>query len=106
MPKNTVFSKFVYSTDDGSFVTQNDYYKRWVRYKEHAGIKSQVSPYELRHTFVSIFKDLPEGLMKPIVGHSVKMNTNKTYGHEVDGDLQKAANLMEERFSNLLKKES
>ena len=50
---------------------------------------SQASPYELRHTFVSIAKALPEGLLKTIVGNSEDMDTLGTYVHEVIGEVEK-----------------
>ncbi len=41
---------------------------------EYNGI-TVVTPYELRHTFVSIAKSLPAGMVKSIVGHSESMDT-------------------------------
>lgn len=41
---------------------------------EYNGI-TVVTPYELRHTFVSIAKKLPEGFVKTVIGHSKSMDT-------------------------------
>ena len=101
--KASTISKYVFPNNDGKNISQLEVYNRWKRYKEYVGIKSGATPYELRHTFVSIFKDLPEGLLKPIVGHSVNMDSYGTYGHEVSGDLQRAAELMQTRWGDIIK---
>lgn len=74
---------------------------RWYRYCDSNGIQ-RISLYELRHTFVSIVKTLPEGEIKPIVGHSKNMDTFGTYGHELTGDGDKAARKINEVFIDLL----
>lgn len=52
------------------------------------------TPYELRHTFVSLAKTLPEGEVKPLVGHSRQMDTFGVYAHLVQGeDVRTAAAL-------------
>lgn len=77
------------------------YRKSWLRYCEANNIP-YVSPYELRHTFVSIVKTLPDGTIRPLVGHSKSMDTFGIYGHEVKGELQKTAETVSEIFSKLL----
>ena len=53
-----------------------------------------VPPYNLRHTFVSLAKTLPEGQVKPLVGHSRQMDTFGIYAHLIHGeDVQTAADL-------------
>lgn len=81
--------------------SHNGYAKRWKRYCEHNGI-SAVTPYELRHTFVSVAKNLPAGQVKEIVGHSANMDTFGIYGHEVQGEKQQAANSLEAIFKGLI----
>lgn len=56
----------------------------------------------MRHTFISIVKNLPEGSVKGIVGHSKNMDTFGIYGHKFHGDDQKTANLIEDIFANIL----
>ncbi len=46
--------------------------------------------------------DLPKPLLKMIVGHSETMDTLGTYGHEVEGELQRAANILDDVFNQLL----
>ncbi|WP_159456288.1 tyrosine-type recombinase/integrase [Intestinibacillus massiliensis] len=77
------------------------YRKSWQRYCRANDIP-QITPYEMRHTFVSIAKNLSEGQIKPIVGHSQNMDTFGTYGHEVNGELQKTAQQLNALFLEIL----
>ena len=62
-----------------------------------------VTPYELRHTFISsIGKQLEVGDVKEIVGHSESMDTYGIYGHQFDGDSQRVANQMDAITSAIL----
>ncbi len=83
---------------------QDHYRSCWGRYCEHNGIP-YITPYELRHTFVSIAKKLSEGQIQPIVGHSKDMDTFGTYGHTLVGELEQTAeqlsNIFQEIFDNL-----
>lgn len=63
-----------------------------------------VVPYELRHTFVSIAKRLPEGLVKSIVGHSRDMDTFGVYGHAVAGDDDFTSEELQKVVEKVLKK--
>jgi len=47
-------------------------------------------------------EDLPLALMKPIIGHSVKMDTIRTYGHAVDGEAQRTANIIDQVYSRYI----
>lgn len=62
-----------------------------------------VSPYEMRHTFVSVAKNLAEGQIKSIVGHSKNMDTFGIYGHEVNSELQKTARDLDVIFAEIIK---
>lgn len=95
-------SEYVFPNEKGDHIRQSVSYDHWIRYREYNGLPD-ASPYELRHTFVSMVKDLPEGLLKAMVGHSVDMDTYRTYSHEVTGDMERAANLAQEVFSKILK---
>lgn len=81
--------------------SQSTYQKRWKRYCESNGIP-YITPYELRHTFVSMMKALPEGELKSLVGHSKNMDTWGVYGHELDGEKRRVAGKMEAIFEDLL----
>lgn len=77
------------------------YRKHLVSYCKQHHISS-ISPYELRHTSISIMQTLPEGLVKAVGGHSHSMDTFGVYGHDVQGDKTLTAQLLQERFTNLL----
>ena len=77
------------------------YYKRWQVYCRVNEIPP-VSAYEMRHTFVSIVKQLPAEYIKPIVGHSKSMDTFGVYGHTLAGEQERTANEIGRIFDNLL----
>lgn len=63
-----------------------------------------VTPYELRHTFVSMAKSLPEGMVKQIVGHSKDMDTFGIYGHFLEGDNEIVADELQKVFDKIIVK--
>lgn len=82
---------------------REEYYaRRWKIYCTANGIEP-VSPYELRHTFVSVVKRLPAGEVKPLVGHSQNMDTFGTYGHELEGEGESTAQAVNGLFEKLIK---
>lgn len=77
------------------------YRTRWGVYCAANGIP-HTSAYELRHTFVSVAKTLPEGEIKDLVGHSQNMDTFGTYAHALTGDAEHTAKSVERVFNKLL----
>lgn len=61
-----------------------------------------VTPYELRHTFVSAVKTLPEGYLKRLVGHSKDMDTYGVYSHEMTTDDAETAAMVQDIFKGIL----
>jgi len=80
------------------------YEKRWGKYCEHNRIP-HTTLYELRHTFVSVGKDLRNKL-KSVIGHYEDMDTFGTYGHEVQGEMESVADELQELFKRILDKET
>lgn len=78
------------------------YYYRWRIYCRVNELQA-VSPYELRHTFVSVVKTLPAGEVKPLVGHSADMDTFGVYGHALTGDAENTAQAVNSVFLRVLK---
>jgi len=73
---------------------------RWDKYRQGSG----VTMYGLRHTFISMTKhDLPESMIKQLVGHSQSMDTYGVYGHEIDSDAKRAAKILDRSFSKIMK---
>lgn len=83
-------SEWVFPSHSGTMPSQSSAKKSLDRISKKLG--THVSPYELRHTFISMVKnDLPEQMIKQIVGHSVAMDTFGTYGHAVNGEIERAS---------------
>ncbi len=81
------------------------YYDIWVRYCKSNNIDF-VSLYELRHTYISIIKNLPVGEVKSLVGHSADMDTYGVYGHTLNGEAEKTAANVSDIFDTLLNENS
>jgi len=82
-------------------VNPNKILWRWRTYREQYGLESNI--HEMRHTMISaVENDMPEPLLKRVVGHGKTMDTHGIYGHEVDGDLDRAAEICEEVFAKWL----
>lgn len=53
--------------------------------------------------FVSVVQnDVPLPLLKSMIGHSEDMDTSGVYGHTVNGDMERAANIVDDAFSRFL----
>jgi len=86
---------WLFAERDGSQASPSIAYKHWRAYSASQGLTATL--YGLRHTFVSLMKmDLPDAMMKAVVGHSKFMDTLKTYGHTVDGDMAKIRDQMDQ----------
>lgn len=91
-------SRFVFPDKDGNNISQKQYYLHWKRYCAANDIKEGNKPYELRHTFVSVNDEMPEGLKKMVMGHSKSMDTEGVYGHEKQNDKARAAGYIDAAF--------
>lgn len=77
--------------------------RSWTRFCQQNGMP-EFKLHELRHTAISMYKaDLPEELLKSVVGHSVHMDTYSVYGHEFGDDAQRAAACMDTVLDKVLK---
>lgn len=73
----------------------------WKRVKKNHGVNTVL--HELRHTYISIVKaDVPLEALKMMIGHSANFDTIPTYGHEIDGEAQRTALMVEEAFKRVL----
>ena len=102
--RHGILSPYLFPDKDGEPVSYGVFYDAWRRYCESNGIE-YVSLYELRHTYVSVNKEMPDGLKKSTVGHSRDMDTEGTYGHVMEGDMEKAAQYVDRAFNELLGEE-
>lgn len=90
-----IISPYIFPGKDGSIASERSVYKAWRHFCDVQGT-IKCSLYELRHTMVSINADVPDALLKPMVGHSARMDTRGTYGHEVAGQRERTANWVEQ----------
>ena len=98
--KQGIISPWVFPSEDGNQTDTNRLYKKWYTYRNQHKLESSL--HELRHTMVSIVKsDVPESLMKSVVGHSESMDTYGTYGHQVDDDARRASKMINDVFDRI-----
>ena len=96
-----ILSPYLFPDQYGDAMNHKNFYRAWGRYCDANGIP-KTSLYELRHTYVSVNKEMPDGLKDLVIGHSKDMDTNGTYGHEMAGDMEKAASYTEKAFAAIL----
>lgn len=96
-------SDWLFPDEDGVLPKYTIFKWRWDVYCKANGIRG-LNLYELRHTFVSIVQNLPEGYLKNLVGHSASMDTRGTYAHAQEGDAEKTAALVQDIFADYLPK--
>ena len=90
-------TQWIFCSPDGSMGNQSTMRNHWLKLKQERGLHGSV--YSLRHTFISMMKNvMPEQMIKDIVGHSVSMTTFETYGHLIDEDKAKAAEIIDLTF--------
>lgn len=96
-----IHSKWIFPDEWGERSDPNRAYKQWQFFCRTHGIQSSI--HEMRHTFISMVKnDLPEQMIKDLVGHSVDMDTFGVYGHVVNAEQERAKRLMDATFDRLL----
>ena len=106
LKQNGITSNFVFPNEYGDNVAEKTYYQRWRKYRDYNKLSAKTTLYELRHTFVSITKSLPEGYLKQLVGHSKDMDTYGVYSHEISSDKDIAAKMIQDIFEGLINDQS
>lgn len=100
-----IVSPYLFPEPDGGQLNYKNFYRAWKRYCGANNIPP-TSLYELRHTYVSINKEMSIGLKKMVVGHSRDMDTEGVYGHQLAGDMEKAASYTHAAFESIIKKQA
>lgn len=96
-----LYTDWIFCSPGGAPGKQSTMRNQWQELKAERNLPGTV--YCLRHTFISTVKNLmPEQMIKDIVGHSVSMDTFGTYGHIVDGEQKKAAEIIDLSFGQNL----
>lgn len=76
------------------------YCARWKRFCAHNGI-AYVTPYELRHTFASIYKSLLSvWILDELMGHTHPGITQGVYSHPLAGDMDKVVPILEKGLND------
>ena len=92
-------TKWIFCSPDGSMGTQSTMRNHWMKLKQERDLPGSV--YSLRHTFISMMKNvMPEQMIKDIVGHSASMTTFETYGHILSDDSARAATVIDLTFGD------
>ena len=90
-------TEWIFCSSDGSQGKQARMRKHWEKLKAERDLPGTV--YSLRHTFISMMKNvMPEQMIKDVVGHSVSMDTFGTYGHIINGEQREAASIIDLTF--------
>lgn len=101
LEENGIESEWVFPDKYGALSNPKAIYFSWRAYAKQHSIECSV--HELRHTFISMNKsDMPLDRLKSVVGHSTSMDTIGIYGHEVDGDKERTAQIMDSTFQRMM----
>lgn len=92
LSNSAIETDWLFPQEDGQPTSEQIYYRRFKAYCKYNGIEN-ITPYEMRHTYVSINKEMPIELLKIQVGHSKAMQTREQYSHQRIGDSERAAEL-------------
>lgn len=96
-----LISPYVFPNALGAIANDKFVYNAWQRFCKTQGI-SFCSLYELRHTMVSLAADVPDALLKPMVGHGRSMDTRGIYGHEISGNRTRTAAMLDAAFDTVI----
>ena len=81
---------------------QISYRDRWGIFCKHNGI-GYVTPYELRHTFASIYKDkLPVWILDELMGHIHEGVSLGIYAHALGGEMLDVPAILDKALDNIL----
>lgn len=104
LKKSNIVSPWVFPHPlTGEISTQQKILRAFHKYCEYHMIP-KTTLYELRHTYVSVNKEMPTELLKAQVGHSQAMHTLDVYGHELEGERERAAQYSTEAFRKIIEK--
>ena len=97
-----IASEWLFANTNGEQIEPNALYNRWVFLRDRLELPS-ISIHDLRHTMISTVKnDVELPLIKSVVGHTPKMDTLGTYGHDTGNDAETAAAEIDAVFDRIL----
>lgn len=95
-------SEWLFPNTQGEQINPNALYNRWIYIRQRLNLPP-ISIHDLRHTMISTVKnDVELPLIKSIVGHTPKMDTLGTYGHDTGSDAEIAADKIDKAYQHLL----
>lgn len=95
-------TNWIFCAKNGGPLSQSTLRNNWLRIAADRNLPGSI--YSLRHTFISLMKnEMPESMLRTLVGHGAKIDTFGIYGHIVDGELQKAAEIIDVNFRDIAK---
>lgn len=97
-----IISPWVFPGKGGDAINYDVFLLAWNRYKRYHCLPERCNLYYLRHTMASVNKSLPDALLKPIMGHSKSMDTDKVYKHALASDAELAKSQIDENFLKIL----
>lgn len=96
-----IISEYVFPDEFADMTEPSHIYKKWKTYSRQHNLKCSL--HEMRHTLISVAKaDVPEELLKRAVGHTKSTDTFGIYGHDVEGEMKRVADILDDTFSKLL----
>ena len=99
--KMGIVSDYIFPAFDGGPARQDSAYGSWVKYRDALGITA-CTPYEMRHTFVTINPNLSDADIRPIIGHSTRMDTRRVYGHQTNKQKAEAAAIINDNLAGII----
>ena len=92
-------SPWIFPNFNGDVAIQGTVYEHWKRIAVQLGCPNTCL-YSFRHTFISMAAvDLPQPMLKAIVGHSVDFDTYGVYAHMSDYQIAQAADILNEKLA-------
>lgn len=102
LKEHGIETDYIFCDPYGQQIIPHTFYAWWKRYCEFNDI-DYVTPYELRHTYVSIVKGkVNTQILKGSIGHSDDMDTYGRYGHEVNGELDEFGKSVNEIYKKII----
>ena len=96
-----LLTPWIFCSKTGGPLSQSTLRNAWLKLAADRNLPG--CPYSLRHTFISLLKnEMPEAMLKSIVGHSASMDTYGIYGHVVNGEMEQASRIIDINFERFM----
>lgn len=89
-------TEWLFPNNNGELAWQSEFYREYKR------LGFPGSPYCLRHTHVSLLKNVPDYVLKQELGHSPSMPTRDIYSHSVNNEAIKFSEIISNELEGTL----